>query len=462
MSLDLTRGREADPVRSDGQARRGIGARILASSRSLVVGITGLNALRAACLASGAFVATRLLPPHDRGVMVLGATVASVATLAAGLGIGSALRARLPTVADETSRHRLLSAYGWCSIVAMVGACTIAVLISASSGSMIDPGLASPAVLVAVATVAAGFTVMNQVAEPWIASGRHRIGSAWTTGIAIAGIAGIFGGALVIRTASFLLLAQGMAMVITALVLVVWKRRSGLFSLGRPTLPDVSYLMWRGARAAGLWLGLGVALRLDRYVLGVASGPAAVAVYSLAGTFSAVSGLAPTAVGQIALGEVATGSGIDYAGRAVRTAVVYAGAAAVVTGVGGWFLIGPFFGPEFADARMLMLVLLGAEVLLAPFTVASRALMGRAWMGDAALLGLVAIIGAAVLYAVAIPALGSYGAAWACVLLYGGLSAVSWMMLRRRLLTWHRTPSTDGGRWETGRSRGEEVKRRSW
>ena len=401
-------------------------------ARGALLGLTGFSALRAALLAGAALVATRLLGPHDRGLMVLGASFAAVAALLAGMGTGSALRSSLPA-SGARERPTLTAAFAWWMVLSAVAAGALAVLLSALSAGVIDSGLADPFFLVALFANAAALVALTQLPDLWYAAGRFRLGSGWAAAVAGANLLGLSAGAAIGDSAAVLLLAQALAMAAAGAVQTAHLHRIGLLALRFPSWRRLLELPRRGMPALGLTLGLVVALRLDRYVLGAVAGPAQVAVYSLAITLSSVPALLAVAVGQLALQEVATGGGRAGVRQAVYRAVCWAAVASVPVGVGGWLFVVPVFGPEFAPARPLLAGLLVAGALIAPFEVLSRALVGGGWIGSAGLLGGAGCVLAVLLYTTLIPRFGAAGAVVACWLLYAGLSIGAWQVWNRRI-----------------------------
>ncbi|MGW4462102.1 lipopolysaccharide biosynthesis protein [Micromonospora sp. NPDC004704] len=401
--------------------------------RSPVAFLTGSSLAQSASYALSAVLASTLLGPHQRGLMVLGITTGSIAGLLSGLGTGSALRSRLPAVTGTPAAQRLLASYTWWSVVSAVTGGGLAVLLSILSGPLIDPGLAEPPFLVAVLVITIGYVALTQFPDVWYAAGRFRAGSAWAAAVAAGGLVGVLLGALLDRSAWILLLAQGLGMVTVAVVQCARLRMVGLVPLDSPDRREMIDMLRHGFRALGLTMGLALALRADRYVLGAVAGAATVGIYSVAATLSEGPRVVPAALGQLVNREVALGGGLSRVARARRTALLAAALIGLVVAVGGWFLIVPVFGEAFADARPLLLVLLVAEVAFAPFAVASRALLGGGWMTTAGLLGAAGSVVALILFALAIPLWGAYGAAIACILTYAGLSVASWRLLRRRL-----------------------------
>lgn len=400
--------------------------------QSALVGLTGFGAARAALVALAAIASTRLLGPHERGLMVLGVTVGGVAAVLVGMGTGSALRARMPG-ATEAGRRVLIASFACWSLLASGAAGTLAVLFSGLSARVIDPGLGDPWFLTAVFVNAAGQVALTQLPDLWYAAGKFRAGSAWAALVAAAGMIGVVGGAAFDRSAWSLLAAQGAAMTAAGLWQTVSLRAAGLFSLRGLTRYKILELPTAGVRALGMTFGLLVALRLDRYALGVVTGPAQVAVYSLAITLSGLPALVPVAVGQLTLRAVSAGAGPSYVRRACGQAVRWASTSSLAVAAGGWLLIVPVFGTPFADARVLLIGLLVAGVVFAPFEVCGRALLGSGHMGTAGLLGAAGCLLAIVLHAALTPRFGTLGAVLACGILYAALSVASWFTLRHRL-----------------------------
>ncbi|GAB2962773.1 hypothetical protein GCM10027280_59560 [Micromonospora polyrhachis] len=394
--------------------------------------LTSSGAIQAGTNALAALLASSLLGPHGRGLMVLGTTMASIAALLAGMGTGPALRACLPT-ATRVRRRRLLATFTQWSMLAVVVAAGLAAIGSVLSARVIDPELAEPRFLVAIAVVTVGHVALVQFPDLWYAAGRFRAGGSWAAAVAAGGLAGVLGGAVTARSAWVLLLAQGVGMLVVAAVQTAHLSVVKLLAARAGDRTELSSLLCSGGWALGLTTGLAVTLAADRYALGAFAGPATVGVYSVASSLSGMPRLIPTALGQILNREVASGGGRGVALRARRLAVWSAIVLGLGVAAGGWLLIVPVFGAGFADARPLLLVLLVAEVAFAPFAVASRALLGGGWMGTAGVLGVGSGVAAAGVFAVGVRLWGAYGAALASVALYGGMSLVSWRLLRRRL-----------------------------
>jgi O-antigen/teichoic acid export membrane protein len=411
--------------------RGGRGELVRVSRRTAVALLTGSSAVQAGCAALAAALSTILLGPAGRGLMVLGLTTGSVVAVLAGLGSGSAFRARLPRA--ESSRESLIASYTWWSVAAMAVASGLAVIACAVAARFVDRQLGQPLFLLAVAVAAAGQAALAQQNDAWFAAGMFSAGGAWAAAAAAGGLVGMLAGAAIRPSPWVLLLAQGAA---TAAVLVVagWRlRAAGLLSFAAPDSSDVATLLRSGAPVLGATFGFIVAMRADRFVLGGVAGPAAVGIYSLAATLSEAPRMLPGAVGQLVMRDVAVGEGEAAIRRARSAALGLTAAACFAIGAAGWALIVPVFGAEFAPARPVLFLLLAAEVCLVPYGLAIRALVGGGWTPAAGTLGILGAVAGLSLFIAAIPMWGMVGAGVASLALYAFLSAASWSMLVRRL-----------------------------
>ncbi|MET7668606.1 lipopolysaccharide biosynthesis protein [Micromonospora luteifusca] len=396
--------------------------------------MAGASLTQAGSLAVGGILASRLLGPHDRGLMVLGATSGSIAALVAALGTSHALRARLPRLEDEAARRKLIASYTWLTVAAVILGGALATVACQVCGLTIDEGMSEPAFLLAVLLVTTGQTAMVQFPDTWFAAGRFRTGSTWAAAVAAGGTVGIVLAALLPnRTAWVLLVGQALGMMTLAVAQAVHLRSARLLWLTKPDRWEMTQLLRSGVQSLSLTIGLALALRADRYILGGAAGADVVGVYSTAATLSEAPRFVPAAMGQMTYRKVTLGCERAEVDRAALYAFLASLVTALPVAVAGWFLIVPVFGSAFGDAKPLLLVLLLGELLFAPFAVASRGLLGGGWMGHAGLIGASGTVGALLLYSATTPVWGAAGAAWSSALLYSCLSLTSMIVLRRRL-----------------------------
>jgi O-antigen/teichoic acid export membrane protein len=366
--------------------------------------------------------------------MVLGLTVGSIVGMIGGLGTGTALRSRLPVVPEGRERNNLLAAYTWCSIGGAVLAPVAAVAGMAGSAGFIDPALAALPFLLATAIFTVSHTMLNQIVEMWFADGRFRRGSLAAAVMYMSGFLFVVVVLAVSRSVAAVLAAQAAGMLVVALFEIAALRRAGLVTLSLPGAAAVRSLLVRGLPALGLTVGMALALRADRYLLGAVAGTAAVGVYSLAATVSEMSRILPTALGQLFLRDVSLGHGMARLRRTCKVAVVAATVGGVLVLLSGWLLIVPVFGVEFADAPRLLVVLTFAEVCFAPYAITSRGLLGGGWTRTACLFGIGGSVAALVVYSITAGVGGSMGVAVGSVIIYGALSAISWHLLKAHLV----------------------------
>jgi hypothetical protein len=250
--------------------------------------------------------------------------------------------------------------------------------------------------------------------------------------MALGGLIGVIAALAHGRSAAPALFGQGAGILVGATYEVWALRRDGLATFHFPAPGEMSALWRRGAPALGLTIGSSLAFRADRYVLGAFAGPAAVGVYSLAATCGEVPRLLYTAVAQWFQRQATLGRRHAPLGKAIAVACGIAAVLAVPIAAAGWLLIVPVFGSDFAAGRSLLLVLLIAEILFAPYLVACRGLLGRGWIRTAGLLGLAGSGVSLVCYPVFAKVDGAMGLAVGSGLLYLGLSVSSVVLFGRR------------------------------
>src|SRR5207302_4556569 len=128
------------------------------------------------------------------------------------------------------------------------------------------------------------------------ADGRFRRGALSAAAMGAGGLIGVLAVLTVSRSASAVLLAQAVGMVLVGAAELLGLRRAGLVTLTRPDPAQIRSLLRQGTPALGLTVGLMVALRADRYFLGVDTGAATVRVYSPTSTLSEIARMLPVAV----------------------------------------------------------------------------------------------------------------------------------------------------------------------
>src|SRR4051794_24962962 len=175
--------------------------------------------------------------------------------------------------------------------------------------------------------------------------------------------------------------------------------------------------------------------RLDRYLLGLFLGPAAVGVYSVAATAPEILRLPALAMGQPIFHRLASGTAKveDFGRTRVYCLLVTAALAASA------FLVAPFavrilFGSQYAGAVTPLRILLLAEFGITLFYI-DGALVAAAFsrLGDAAIAAVAGCLVVVVADLVLIPSHGVVGAAWGSVVAYSVTGLAAHGILRYRL-----------------------------
>src|SRR5262249_23723727 len=150
------------------------------------------------------------------------------------------------------------------------------------SATLIDRQLDHAAFLAGVAGVTASQVLAVQFSELFYADGNFQYGGTWNVVVVVAGLAGLTGGVALEGGAAELLLAQATGQLLAlAAEYVALSRRNMLHRSRSATVKTISALIRRGIPTVGFGVGLVMAQRADRYLLGAFDGPAAVGIYSL-------------------------------------------------------------------------------------------------------------------------------------------------------------------------------------
>lgn len=416
-----------------------------ASSPQATVAVLTVASVATAMGNSGtAFVATMVLGPDNRGLMVLATLLTATIVVVGRSGVGTALRTRLPKERDPGGRNRLLVAYSWLTLTAAPVVGGVAVLALRAAAALVDARLGEPRLLLAAFVSATAQVVLDQLSDLRYADGQFRQGAVWSVAACGAGFSGICLAITLAPQVWLLILAQASGVGLVAALHWRAARGNGQVSLAGPDPRAARDLFRSGFPSLGVVIGLVVIQRADRYVLGATAGTAAVGIYSLAATLSGIASLLPLGVSQLAHRDAAKDGGLSWPGRKLR----YAAAGTVLTAVGiagaGWLLVVPVFGAEFSPARTLLIPLLVAEIFLAPYYVANRALLGGGWIVRAGAIGLAFALVSLACYGVTIPRWGPAGAAASSVVIYFSLSVVALAVLHRRIRSATRREAVGG------------------
>lgn len=377
-----------------------------------------------------ALLATLLLPVDQRGLMVVMATLAAFVGLLGGAGVGNAFRRRHPTEPDAA---RLAADYTWLAAALILLSGVVGALACLAMSVFADARLGGWAYVVATALAAATQVLMLLVTDARFAVGQFVAGARWAALGAVAGFAGVCVALLARGDAALVIATQAVFQGAVLVLAAVAATRAAALAWARPSGAGIGVLMGEGLRSLALPLAIVIVSRFDRLVLAIFDTAAAVAVYALAATIVEIARLAPTAIGQLTTREVAAGT--DW--PRLRGRMLQAGIAATVGGVIlaiiAFIAVPLVFGPAYADASPLTVVLLGSEAVSALVIVANLAIIGGGWSAEAIRMSVVAIVVAVPAYALGAALGGMFGVAFARAFVFGLLAALMWSVVRRKL-----------------------------
>lgn len=379
--------------------------------------------------AAAAVVTARHLGATGRGVLVLFLAVGSLALLVCSLGVNTSGRLLL---VDSERPVALGDFLGLCAALSTVQSVVCAVL-----GAVLLP-LAHVHVditdVLLLGLLGVGLFGQYLVAEAVNAYGRI------STAAAIQAVGGVaqLGAVLALAAVEvhtpepFLVVIAAGSLLQVALFLVVL----GRLGLGlRPGCDRQSW--WRlvhdGLPGVAVNLGTVLTFRIDRYLVGLFLGPAAVGVYSVAATVPELLRLPTIALGEPIFYRLASGSARLNDFRRSRTICLLsvAGLAAVVAALAP-FAVRIVFGPEYSSAVTPLRILLLGEVGIAVYYLDGSSLFGLGRLSDVAIAAIAGLVIVTAADLVLVPAWGIAGAAWASVPAYWAMGLVTYRYLRKR------------------------------
>jgi O-antigen/teichoic acid export membrane protein len=291
----------------------------------------------------GAVLVARLLGPAGKGEYTAWtlATVVGTFALAASIPVGlgrSYLSGERAALLPAALRHAAI----------LLPILAIAAIPPLLLGVDPVPLISCCVIAIPAATIVNDFLPVMQAAKrPWSFHGM-RIASPAVFTLGMGGVA--IAGADDPLNAAFVLAAAGS--VASGVVAIAIARRR----FGSRTAGSLRQFSGRGERSylAGLigWL----LVRLDQYVLLAISGPFALGLYSVAVNWSEIGQYVGAASAQAVFEDAET---LDQpaARRVLKRAGMVLAAALSLIVLTGFFLIGPVFGDQFADARWALLLL---------------------------------------------------------------------------------------------------------
>lgn len=392
-----------------------------------LAGLAAGGAVQLTASAGVAVLSTLWLSPHDRGVMVIAATIPAIVSVLATLGIGNAFRARWPRAGSRTLA--LGQAYSALVLATAALGATAAAALVAAAAWLTTPELASAPLLLAVALAGATLCLSTTLTDAWFAAGRFAAGARWSAASAILGLV-----SSVIAhptSAPSFLATQFLSMLCVLLVSVVPLGRAGILRQPHLDRQFVPSLVREGIPSLGFLVGTTVLMRADRVILAAFVSPAVVAAYALASTVSEVLRIGPTALGQIALHRGASDP-LAHAGDLQRRNWILIALGALVVMPLAVFLIPSVFGSAYAASPGLLGAMLAGEFFFGTFLVTSMFHVGSGRAARAAVVALVGALACGPCYVLGSMAGGAFGCAVAGSVIYGVVALVSGRALSPR------------------------------
>lgn len=398
----------------------------------LVAALVAASGTQAFAFAIAAFLATKVLPVDDRGVMVVALTVATLLAPIASMGTANSLRSRLPRADQEQARDLVVS-YTRISVWSGVLGAAVASATCIPLSTFTDSSLRAPAILIAVFLGAFSLICAQQLTEAWFASGRFRAGARWSAAAALGGLVGTAVGYLAHNSAAVLMIGQSLGIFTVSASAFRMAKRDGVVSWSGSRPTRIRSLVRHGIQSIGMPIGTSLVLRSDRLILAAVSNSKTVAVYALAATVAEAVRLAPTAAAQLVTRDVAE--------MRVRHSIFrsqFSGLLAVtVVGLPLLFLAHTFFVPLFGDAyaesAALLNILMLAEVGFSLFIISQRGLIGGGWNWDVTAIGILGGLSAIPVYVIGATINGAAGCAWGGVVLYTMIGLAGSFAFYRRI-----------------------------
>lgn len=386
------------------------------ASRSVALS-TALSALQGLT----ALVTAKWLGPTDRGVVVLAWSISSLLLLVGSLGMTSSARVVVADARYQTDfrRFSLLSA----KLVLLAG---LPVALFGVLALWFVSHIDSPRIYAIFALYCCVMLFGALTREALHGIGRHV--AAISTDLVAAAVQ--FAGAAVLQVVGLLnvesFISMGLAGAASQVALGLWSGHRG--SLPRPNQNGtftLRSLLWFSAPAIGLQLGLWVAWRGDRLILGVVSGPTEVGIYATASTMADIPWVIAAAVSAVLTNRVSASQDYRLVQRYRRlTFIATAAASLVITPIAAWILI-CYLGGEFRRGLPALLILAPAALLLASTQIDLAGCMAVSDLKAGARIGLQ---GAVVLVLTAFPLsyfFGSTGCAIASACAYAAMSVAA-------------------------------------
>jgi O-antigen/teichoic acid export membrane protein len=182
---------------------------------------------------------------------------------------------------------------------------------------------------------------------------------------------------------------------------------------------SLSLMLRKGLPAVGMNAGQSFTFRLDRYIVAGVLGPAPLGIYSVAVAGSEALRLLPSAWGQTAFYQIASGArSVSSLRRERRVILALMVPALVLWGLAVPYVVRFTVGAAYTGAVTPWRILMIGEIGVMAYQIDSRLLASTGKTGPAGLAGVLGLVVVAILDVIWIPMWGLIGAAEASAIAY--------------------------------------------
>jgi len=375
-----------------------------------------------------AIVTARALGPANRGVLVIFVTLSSLLMLVGSLGTNTAARVRMVAAENRLLLADYLGLAAGLLLIQAVASVGLGAVVLTATHSLVGGYVLVAFAVHSVLSLACTFLRDGLYAFGHTSSASR--GDAVAAGVQLAAVLlsfALWQGRLVLAVAAVVVGAVG------ELGYLAGRYAANSLSLK----PRIRFSGWPADIGSGLpalivHVGQAMTIRFDRILLGILASTGQVGIYSVAATMSETLWLVPASIAQVVFYRVASTQTQLHRLRRVRIAnltlsVLGAGVLALLAPA----LVRALFGDAFQGATGAMRILLIAAVAVACYHVDITCVIasnGLRWASGVTSVGFAAVL---LLDLALIPRFGLLGAAWASVVGYGLMAALSAVTVAR-------------------------------
>lgn len=385
--------------------------------------VTALSIIAAIGNFAAGVIIARILGPDGRGIVSVIIAIAGIATVAIALGTNVAFRTAWP--------QRLISIRGYAKLSLLLSGAVIPILalVAFTMSILVDERLIQLNIFLAFLVFGSTALLWLQVKEALNGVGQIRAAASvnalgsWSFLLIV--------GTIAVAKESSISSTLWAYVAVNVIQIVIGKAIMTVEDIP-PTSREKRTLLGLGIPYLGYHFGQELALRLHRPLIGLFSSPTEVGYYAVGSGLSESLRFPALAVGQYILLDTANGSASSSS--IAKKVGLWTGLATLPIAV-LWilapYIVGILYGPEFLPAIIVFRLLLVAELLLTPYLIFSRALVGFRARWKASVPGIFGTATLLVLSPILTPRWGASGAAVATILTFIVLSVSSWYLMRK-------------------------------